>query len=231
MKDILLVSATRKTAAEFEESSPLSASINKLQERSKRVTSQIVYQNREGLSGVYNRFLTPGHSKNLIVFVHDDVSIEDLFFLEKLDRAFESFDVIGLAGNQRPDAKHPSWFDPHRPLSGFVVHPNPDQSTALEQQTLIVSSYGPTPVPCPLLDGCFLAVNTEKVLEAGCRFDEQFAFHFYDLDFCRTCSQGGLRLGTWPLWVVHQSGGTFGSPDWQRAAERFQRKWKAAEQN
>ncbi|HKO96482.1 MAG TPA: glycosyltransferase [Pyrinomonadaceae bacterium] len=227
MKDILLVSATRKTAAEFEKSSPLSSSITKLQERSRRVTSQIVYENQEGLSAVYNRFLNPHRLDKLIVFVHDDVSIEDLFFVEKLDRAFESFDVIGLAGNQRPDPKHLSWFDPRQPLSGFVVHPNPEQTAVLDQQTLVVSSYGPTPASCSLLDGCFLAVNTENVLAAGCSFDEQFDFHFYDLDFCRSCVERNLRLGTWPLWVVHQSGGAFGSPAWNRAAEKYQSKWKA----
>ena len=227
MKDILLVSATRKTAAEFEESSPLSASIIKLQERSKRVTSQIVCENRDGLSAVYNRFLNPRHSKKLIVFVHDDVSIEDLFFVEKLDQAFESFDVIGLAGNQRPDPEDLSWFDPRQPLSGFVAHPSPEQSAPFARQTLVVSSYGPTPASCCLLDGCFLAVNTEKVLAAECSFDEQFDFHFYDLDFCKSCVERKLRLGTWPLWVVHQSGGAFGSPQWNHAAEKYQNKWKA----
>jgi hypothetical protein len=160
------------------------------------------------------------------VFVHDDVRIEDLFFVEKLDQAFESFEVVGLAGNQRPNPEHLSWFDSRRPLSGFVVHPSPDRAAPLDQPTLVVSAYGPTPASCSLLDGCFLGVNTQKVLAAGCRFDEQFDFHFYDLDFCRSCVEKQLRLGTWPLWVVHQSGGAFGSPAWKAAAEKYQAKWK-----
>lgn len=89
-----------------EEFSPLSASIMKLQERCRGVTRHIVYENQEGLSVVYNRFLNARDSKNLIVFVHDDVRIQDLFFVEKLDQAFDSFDVIGVAGNQRPSREH-----------------------------------------------------------------------------------------------------------------------------
>jgi len=227
MKDILLVSATRNTAHEFEKSSPLSASIKKLKAGSKRITAQIAFSNQEGLSTVYNRCLSADNSNKLIVFVHDDVRIEDLFFTEKLDQALESFDVIGLAGNQVSGEGRLSWFDPSQPLSGFVAHPNPDAAPALNPQTLVVSSYGPTPVTCFLLDGCFLAINAEKVLAAGCKFDEQFDFHFYDLDFCNSCSKKHLRLGTWPLWVVHQSGGAFGSPAWTLAAEKFQRKWSA----
>ncbi len=72
----------------------------------KRVTTQICYTNQEGLGSVYNRFLHPDNADKFIVLVHDDVRIEDLFFAEKLDQAFESFDVIGLAGNQRPDPEH-----------------------------------------------------------------------------------------------------------------------------
>jgi hypothetical protein len=225
MKDILLVSSTRKTAVEFAESAPLAASIAKLQRSSQRIVAEITYQNREGLGTVYNRFLQSDNAGKFIVFVHDDVRIEDLFFVEKLDQAFESFDVVGLAGTQRPDLDHLSWFDTRQPLSGFVVHPNPEHATQVDQ-SFVVSFYGPTPEPCALLDGCFLGVNADKVLAAGCTFDEQFDFHFYDLDFCRTCGERKLRVGTWPLWVVHQSGGNFGSPDWNRAAERYQSKWK-----
>lgn len=225
MKDILLVCATQSTRAEFRKSATLAASIKKLQAASERVTSRIIFQNREGLGVIYNRFLKSRYASKIVVFVHDDVGIEDLFFVEKLNAAIETFDVIGLAGNQTPDLAHPSWFDQRQPLAGFVAHPWPEQPGRRDPQTVIVSSYGPTPSSCGLLDGCFLAVNTEKAVAAECRFDEQFDFHFYDLDFCRTCVERGLKLGTWPIWIVHQSGGSFGSAAWRRAARLYQRKW------
>lgn len=227
MKEILLVSATRRTSAEFKKAAPLSASLRKLRAASPKVSGRIAYGNQRGLGTVYNRFLNARHADKILVFVHDDVSIEDLFFVEKLNEAVRTFDVVGLAGSRQPEADCLSWFDRARPLSGFVAHNLGERSAGTRPESIFVSSYGPTPATCGLLDGLFLAVNTERVLARGARFDERFAFHFYDLDFCLTCAAKGLRLGTWPVWAVHQSGGSFDSPEWREAAEMYRGKWWA----
>lgn len=245
MKEILLVSATRKTSAEFEKTAPLFASLQKLRAAAAKVSGRIAYQNRQGLGTIYNQFLSADHADKILVFAHDDVRIEDLFFAEKLNEAIQTFDVVGIAGNRRPDADCLSWFDRARPLSGFVAHSldkHPADSNGQtipadargetisadsHRETIFVSSYGPAPAACGLLDGLFLAVNAERVLARGARFDERFAFHFYDLDFCLNCAEKGLRLGTWPLWVVHQSGGSFDSPEWREAAQMYREKWHA----
>src|SRR6266851_3268613 len=85
--------------------------------------------------------------------------------------------------------------------SDFIHIPGTPIHIALESTIHItgIRNFGETPVPCGLLDGLFLAVNTEHVLRSGARFDSQFMFHFYDLDFCRTSRQKGLSLGTWPI--------------------------------
>ena len=67
--------------------------------------------------------------------------------------------------------------------------------------------------------------QVEALFRRGARFDEQFSFHFYDMDFCRQCEQKGLRMGTWPISVIHQSGGSFGSLAWQAARVRYLQKW------
>lgn len=62
----------------------------------------------------------------------------------------------------------------------------------------------------------------------GVRFDPQFDFHLYDLDFCRSAQAAGLSLGTWPLAMTHASGGGgYFSPDWQRDADAYLKKWGA----
>jgi GT2 family glycosyltransferase len=58
-------------------------------------------------------------------------------------------------------------------------------------------------------------------------FDEQFDFHFYDMDFCRTARRAGLSLGTWPISVTHQSSGSFGNPSWSTAHSQYWKKWKS----
>jgi GT2 family glycosyltransferase len=230
MKEILLVCATRMNRADFRRRAHLFASLKKLRGVTSKVSSRITYQNRHGLGTIYNRYLKPRYADKILVFVHDDARIEDLFFVDKLNQATQEFDLIGVAGNQQPDINDLSWFDPERPLAGFVAHHNPGRrGRPLPRETVFVSSYGPTPAKCGLLDGVFLAVNTEKVISCGVKFDEQFEFHFYDLDFCLSCLAGGLRMGTWPIWIVHQSGGSFDSPDWRRAARLYERKWIAKE--
>src|SRR5674476_443764 len=78
-----------------------------------------------------------------------------------------------------------------------------------------VSDFGPVPAECELLDGVFLATKKSHLKQNNVRFDAQFDFHFYDMDFCRSARKSGLRLGTWPIHLTHQSGGAFGSQSWK----------------
>jgi GT2 family glycosyltransferase len=78
-----------------------------------------------------------------------------------------------------------------------------------------------------LLDGFFLAVRSETLLSKGIRFDETFDFHFYDMDFCRQAEEHGLRMGTWTLSAVHESGGSFGTSAWQQGYQKYLDKWKS----
>ena len=58
------------------------------------------------------------------------------------------------------------------------------------------------------------------------RFDPAFTFDFYDLDFCRACEQAGLRLGTWPIAVTHESVGKgISSAAWEAARAVYLAKW------
>ena len=59
----------------------------------------------------------------------------------------------------------------------------------------------------------------------GVRFDPRFTFHFYDMDFCRSARERGLRLGTWPICLTHQSTGAFGSEGWLKGYESYLAKW------
>ena len=79
MKEIVLVCATRLSREKFKRSSPLSASIKQLRASAKKVTARIAYQNRQGLGTIYNRYLRALYADKILVFVHDDVRIEDLF--------------------------------------------------------------------------------------------------------------------------------------------------------
>ena len=217
-----LVAATRLQWWTFEAEAPLARSLQRLKPDT-RLTPRIAAGNRRGLPDIYNARIEADDAPDILVFVHDDVFIDDFFLVDRLLAGLATFDVIGVAGNTRRVAGQPSWFttsEAFEPdeghLSGAISH----AATAGGP----VNYYGPTAAACELLDGVFLAARKSTLRQRGVRFDPRFGFHFYDMDFCRTARQAGLRLGTWPIVLTHRSGGNFGA-DWQRALADYQAKW------
>ena len=90
------------------------------------------------------------------------------------------------------------------------------------------SFFGSCPAECELLDAVLLAVNTAKIVDRKVLFDPLFKFHFYDLDFSRQARQAGLKLGTWPIAITHQSVGAVGSASWHEGYQQYLLKWNEA---
>jgi len=221
---IEVVSATRLAADDFGGMSALGHSLRRLAFDA-RVSAAIAFANRLGLPHVYNSRITSPDGGELLVFVHDDVWIEDHFFADRIIEGLRHFDVIGVAGNRRRVAGQPAWafvdpkltWDERANLSGAVAHG--------AQPFGAVSYFGAVPAACELLDGVFLAARKSVLLAHDVTFDPQFDFHFYDMDFCRRARQQGLRLGTWPIALTHLSGGAFGSAPWQEKYRAYLAKW------
>ena len=88
-----------------------------------------------------------------------------------------------------------------------------------------VGFFGPIVAQVELLDGVFIAARKSTLRKSGVRFDERFDLHFYDMDFCRTATKAGLRLGTFPLAVTHRSNGDFFTAEWDDNYQRYFKKW------
>ncbi|HWV18543.1 MAG TPA: glycosyltransferase [Rhodocyclaceae bacterium] len=224
MKPIRLVCATRQHPDQFMETTALGRSLKNFSPQPEPQL-QLFGSNTLGLSSVYNIALE--HAKQdpaILVFVHDDIYLSDFFWMERIYEGLQQFDVIGLAGNTRRVPRQPAWafatavpkltWDERRFLSGTVGHGEgfPCRN---------ISIFGPAKQECKLMDGLFLAVDSEVLNSHGVRFDERFTFHFYDMDFCRQVEQKGLRMGTWPIAVVHESGGNFNSPGWREGYAKY----------
>jgi hypothetical protein len=182
-----------------------------------------VEDNRHGLATCYNRFLDEHAETNaLALFAHDDVSIDDVFVREKLAEGAERFVVQGLAGassfNLQLLEQQTLWLRaPPEHLSGAVEHALPDGRT-------VWTSYGPAPSRCVVLDGLLLAVDLARI--GNIRFDEQFSFHFYDLDFCLSAHWASILVGTINVHARHASSGDFSSPEFFEAQKQFRNKWQ-----
>lgn len=226
LESLCIVSATRLTEVEFWKSSALGNSLKPWLGRP-HLSINIRFENKAGLAKVYNPHLGASESADIVVFVHDDVWLDDPEWISKIRVALARFDVVGVAGNRRISPRQPAWAF-SKLENGQFIWDYPYLSGAVGHGELpngAVSDYGYAPARCELLDGVFLAVNRGILQRSDVVFDSRFNFHFYDMDFCRSARQAGLSLGTWPIILTHQSGGAFGTQSWQDGYAVYLEKW------
>jgi hypothetical protein len=224
---IKLVCATRASAEQFSTQTALGRSLSLY--RWPFVELRLFPNNVAGLSQVYNTALRESvGNAAILVFAHDDVHLLDFFWPERVLEGLGKFDIIGLAGNKRRVSRQAGWMflddkltrDAQENFSGVVAH-----GTGWPAQTICY--YGPPGVEVKILDGLLMAAYSETLLSKGVHFDEMFDFHFYDVDFCRNAELHGLRMGTWPIQVMHESQGDFGTANWRRSYEKYLNKWQS----
>lgn len=213
--DFLTKTATGRSIASFANPSP--------------VELRLFFSNQIGLSTVYNQAIEEAKQRPaILVFTHDDLIICDFLWTERIRHGLKYFGIVGLAGNKRRLPNQAAWcflspqlnFDDPAHLSGCVGHGKkfPPEN---------ISQFGPTHQECKLLDGLMLAMDSQMLEITGLRFDEQFKFHFYDMDFCRQAEMFKIKMGTIPLSVIHESEGHFISDEWNLAYRTYLTKWQS----
>lgn len=227
-KRVHIVSATRLSERDFWRHSALGRSLKPWLNRP-FITTNITYKNTDGLPKIYNQQFRAEKPADIIIFIHDDVWLDDSEWIEKALVALDKYDIIGVAGNTRISPNQPAWLF-KKIENGRFIQDNAYLSGAVSHGQLSkgqLSEFGPMPRECELLDGVFLAVRSEPLLKSHVTFDERFKFHFYDMDFCRNSRSAGLNLGTWPIAITHQSVGIFSSTSWQAGKKLYFEKWKS----
>ncbi len=178
--------------------------------------------NRRGLPACYNEWLDRLAGQDvLLVLAHDDVQLGDVFFRDKLHQVRKHFNITGVVGSAVFDFHQPTqhyrwtlW--PPDQLSGAVEH-------ALGGDLTRWFVFGPTPRRCVILDGVLLAIDMRTIGDV--RFDPQFSFHLYDLDFCITAGLAGLTLGTAGIHVRHLAKPDYAGEAYGQALQEFRVKW------
>jgi len=220
------VVATRKTAPEFH---AVTATGRSLAFHGVPPGSLRLFPNNtHGLAKIYNIAIEESVAEPaILVFLHDDVHLLDFDLPKRLRAAVNEFQIVGVAGNKRRLRGQPAWafindaftMDSLDNLSGVVGH-----GTGFPPSNL--SRFGPPGQQVKLLDGLMLFAKSATMHDCGLRFDERFEFHFYDMDFCRQAELKGISMGTWPISVIHESMGTFGSKAWRAAHRLYVDKWQ-----
>ena len=163
-------------------------------------------QNKSGLGMMYNKFLFENPIFNHVIFIHDDIWIDDAGFIFKLEEGHKTYDIIGVAGGLNPAINAPALWHimcggfHGGNLRGFAGHYLPDQTTS-------VTNFGPTPARVAVIDGAFMSVNVERAIQVGWKFNENYSFHHYDLSSCLDANKKKLKIGVIPILTYHNSPG------------------------
>lgn len=176
------------------------------------------FNNRQGLANVYNEFLDLAIREKFdyVMFIHDDVHLEH-DPRPKLEKLFQEFDIVGVAGCSKAKIKSPALW--HLMGGGFgggnihgaVAHGNADRKH--------MTSFGVYPHRVVMIDGVFMAFN-RKAIETV-RFDEDCPskWHMYDIACCLSSVEKGLKIGVGDIMITHESLGL----------QEFTEDWKAGD--
>jgi hypothetical protein len=90
----------------------------------------IAYENKISLGEIYNQRINSTSTHDVLVFIHDDVWIDNFYLVDHILQGLEQYDVIGVAGNLRRLPYQPSsvfidnkfTWDEKKNLSGAVAH-------------------------------------------------------------------------------------------------------------
>jgi hypothetical protein len=172
----------------------------------------IVTENTIGLAKVYNAFLDLAQIQNrdCVILVHDDVYLEHNP-IPKLEKLFDDYDLVGVAGCSRAEIKSPALWHLMGAgnLHGAVAHSHGNQK--------FMTSFGVYPHRAVMIDGVFMAFNRKAIKQL--RFDEDCPsnFHFYDLIASMRCHELGLKIGVGDVMITHASPGLREfTDDWKR---------------
>ena len=97
---IEVISATRHSEENFWNKSALGISLKRIAPGN-AIFPRIAFNNQEGLSTVYNNGIAAAENQSILVFIHDDVWIDDYFLSQRIVDGLHYYQVIGVAGNRR----------------------------------------------------------------------------------------------------------------------------------
>jgi glycosyltransferase involved in cell wall biosynthesis len=180
-----------------------------------------IINNGESLTKAYNRGLKMATDK-IVVFCHDDLTIETKQWGTKLIKLFErnkEYGIIGIAGTKFM-AENGQWWTNPRKMYGRVQHTHEGKTWLSSYSDDLGQSLEETVI----VDGLFFAVNKDVVKK---EFNEDFeGFHFYDVSYCFDNFLEGVKVGvTTVVRVNHQSIGMV-NEQWEENRKQFAETYK-----
>ncbi len=170
----------------------------------------------QSLTKAYNQGLKEAKN-NIVVFCHDDITIETKQWGNKLIKQFEKnpeFGIIGVAGSKNMPISGRWWEDPKQ-MYGRVQHTHDGKSWL----STYSEDLGQNLEEVVTVDGVFFAVDKRRI---KAEFNETVeGFHFYDVTFSFENYLKGSKSGVSTLIRVnHQSIGQT-NESWEENRVKF----------
>ena len=180
-----------------------------------------IINNGESLTKSYNKGLKMAKN-NIVVFCHDDLTIETKQWGVKLQKCFEKnteYGIIGVAGTKYMPETGQWWVNPKK-MYGRVAHTHEGKTWLSSYSDDLGQSIEETVI----VDGVFFAVDKTKIKE---QFNETVeGFHFYDVTFCFENYLKGVKVGvTTMVRINHQSIGMT-NESWEKNRQQFAERFK-----
>lgn len=183
--------------------------------------------NTESLAKRYNQAIDEALEENrdCLILVHDDVILEEDPIL-KLEKLFDDYDLVGVAGTSKVELKSPALW--HLMGGGFqggnlhggVQHLHKDVY-GVADPVKPLSNFGPYPHKVVMIDGVFMALNRKAMEEVNFDEDCPTKFHFYDLNFSLDACIKKLRIGVGDILITHESPGLREFTDEWKSGEKY----------
>lgn len=175
----------------------------------------------ESLTKIYNRGLKQAKN-NIVVFCHDDLTIETKQWGHKLLKQFEKnpeYGIIGVAGTKNMPSSG-QWWENRKKMYGRVAHTHQGKtwlSTYSEDQDRDLEEV-------IIVDGVFFAIDKTKT---KVEFNETVeGFHFYDITFCFENYLKGVKVGVSTVIRVNHKSIGMTNDAWEANRVAFAEKFK-----
>jgi hypothetical protein len=180
-----------------------------------------IINNGESLTSAYNRGLKQA-TNDIVVFCHDDITIETKQWGTKLLKMFErkpQYGILGVAGTKFMPTSGRWWENPKK-MYGRVAHTH-EGKTWLSSYSADLNQEIEEAVT---VDGVFFVVDKTKIKKS---FNEEVVgFNFYDVTFCFENHLEGVKIGvTTVVRINHKSIGMT-NDEWENNRQQFAEKFK-----
>jgi len=181
----------------------------------------IEYINKgEGLTKFYNKGLKESKF-DVVIFCHDDITIESKQIARKLIRHYDNNDhgILGVAGTKELSSTG-RWWDNRKTMYGRVWHTH----NGIKSLTKYSESQDKRIEEVVIVDGVFFSVMKSRLKQT---FNKDVKdFHFYDIDFCFNNFLKGVKIGVHTdISINHMSIGIT-NDEWEANRAEFAERFK-----